>query len=232
MILSDASRHLWTFIDEVKAKLSSALNHVRYGWTIRTKTNFQTDSAIWLLGALYHPVLDSSSSETTSSEARNISSGLPILDMFKSDFISRIWFTYRCKFPVLSGSNLTTDCGWGCMLRSAQMLLAQSLFVHFLGRDWRLSSHQDRQQEAFHRQIIRWFGDYPSDQSPFSVHRLVKVGQALGKKAGDWYGPSSVAHIAKEAMQSAVTFNPLLAQLRIYVAKDCTVYIPDVVELC
>ena len=46
------------------------------------------------------------------------------------------------------------------------------------------------------------------------------------------YGPSSVAYIAREAMQSAYTFNPILGQLRIYVAKDCTVYIPDVHELC
>ena len=46
------------------------------------------------------------------------------------------------------------------------------------------------------------------------------------------YGPSSVAYIAREAMQSAYTFNPILGQMRIYVAKDCTIYIPDVHELC
>jgi len=110
-------------------------------------------------------------------------------------------------------------------------MLAQSFVVHFMGRDWRLFEHQDRTQEAFHRQIIKWFGDSPSDLSPFSVHRLVKVGRTLGKKAGDWYGPSSVAYIAREAMQSAYTFNPILGQMRIYVAKDCTIYIPDVHEL-
>ena len=33
----------------------------------------------------------------------------------------------------------------------------------------------DRTQEAFHRQIIKWFGDTPSDLSPFSVHRLVSM---------------------------------------------------------
>ena len=41
-----------------------------------------------------------------------------------------------------------------------------------------------------------------------------------------------MAYIAREAMQSAYTFNPILGQLRIYVAKDCTIYIPDVHELC
>jgi len=215
-------------LDKMKTKISSAFNNVKYGWTIKTKTQFKTNSAIWLLGQMYLPVPDPNCS--SDEEAKAASSR--VIDKFKSDFTSRIWFTYRREFPVLSGSNLTSDCGWGCMLRSAQMMLAQCFVVHFMGRSWRLFDPQDRKQEAFHRQIIKWFGDSPSDLSPFSVHRLVKVGRTLGKKAGDWYGPSSVAYIAREAMLSAYSFNPLLGQIKIYVAKDCTIYIPDVHELC
>ncbi|KAJ6309438.1 hypothetical protein OIU77_015235 [Salix suchowensis] len=53
------------------------------------------------------------------------------LAAFNHDFASRILITYR------KDSKLTSDVSWGCMLRSSQMLVAQALLFHRLGRSWR-----------------------------------------------------------------------------------------------
>jgi hypothetical protein len=49
-------------------------------------------------------------------------------------FHSRIWFSYRRGFERLPASDLSTDAGWGCVYRAAQMMLANSLVNLRLGR--------------------------------------------------------------------------------------------------
>jgi cysteine protease ATG4 len=53
---------------------------------------------------------------------------------FYEDFTSRLWFTYRHNYPPIRPASYKTDIGWGCMLRSGQSLLANTLLIHLLGR--------------------------------------------------------------------------------------------------
>jgi cysteine protease ATG4 len=53
---------------------------------------------------------------------------------FYDDFTSRLWFTYRHNYPPIRPASYKTDIGWGCMLRSGQSLLANTLVIHLLGR--------------------------------------------------------------------------------------------------
>ncbi|NWR40774.1 ATG4C protease, partial [Tachuris rubrigastra] len=88
------------------------------GWTLRPRPHFSPRDPLHLLGRVYNP-----------------GNGEELAG-FRRDFGSRLWLTYRSGFPALPGTPRTTDCGWGCTLRSAQMLLGQGLVLHLLGRDW------------------------------------------------------------------------------------------------
>lgn len=85
---------------------------------------------------------------------------------------------------------LTSDAGWGCMLRTGQCVLGNALVRLHLGRAWRVD-HSPRDEG--YRRILTWFLDDPSVLCPFSVHRMALVGRELGKEVGEWFGPSTAA---------------------------------------
>lgn len=233
---------------KVEARFLTMWNNVKYNWTVKMKTSFSKESPVWLLGRCYHRKLvaaDSPDRAEVAAEAGAEAAPLPDrleggegLDGFRIDFASRLWLTYRREFPLIGGSSLTTDCGWGCMLRSGQMLIAQALVMHFLGRGWRWNSDRapfdsrSYQEECCHRMIIKWFGDKPSFNSPLSIHRLVTLGESMGKKPGDWYGPGSVAFLLRAAISEASKENYEFEDLCVYVAQDCAIYLKDVRQQC
>lgn len=224
----------------LKTKLVSTWNNVKYGWSLKSKSKFSKNSPVTMLGQSY----------LLSNKAKR--------DCFRRAFSSVLWLTYRRGFPRLGGSSLSSDSGWGCMLRSAQMLLAQGLVLHLKPSDQDslgsldlpqpspdspsntssssssssggqagVGDLQHGESEPSQRKLVSWFGDRPG--TPYGLHQLVELGQAAGKKAGDWYGPSIVAHILRKAVAASADVVPDLA---VYVAQDGTVYKGDVLRLC
>jgi len=60
-----------------------------------------------------------------------------MLIIFHGHLFSSSFFFAASDFEPLGTARFTTDVGWGCMIRSAQMMLAQAVMVHRLGRAWR-----------------------------------------------------------------------------------------------
>ena len=128
---------------------------------------------------------------------------------FVDDVETRIWLTYRNGFPTIARSSdpvassglsfatrlkqlgnqggFTSDTGWGCMIRSGQSLLANTLAMLELGRDWRRGESMEQEQS-----LLALFADDPS--APFTIHKIVDYGaSACGKHPGEWFGPSATA---------------------------------------
>ncbi|KAL7000896.1 Cysteine protease atg4 [Sarracenia purpurea var. burkii] len=133
-------------------------------------------SDIWLLGVCYKISQEDSSSDPATSDG---------VAAFVEDFSSRILLTYRKGFDAIGDSKYTSDVNWGCMLRSSQMLVAQALIVHRLGRCWRKVFHKPLDKEYI--EILHLFGD--SEASAFSIHNLLQAGTGYDLAAGAWVGP-------------------------------------------
>ncbi|GAA5810395.1 hypothetical protein MFLAVUS_003816 [Mucor flavus] len=144
---------------------------------------------------------------------------------FYDDFVSRLWMTYRHNYPPIRPSNHKTDIGWGCMLRSGQSLLANTLLIHFLSRDWRRQK-QDQNSYKQYIKILHWFLDELSPRAPFSIHRIALLGKQLGKNIGEWFGPSNIGQVIQALVSD---FSP--ANLAVYNATDGVIYRDDVQDV-
>lgn len=181
------------------------------------------------------------SDDTSFMNRPNTSEGWP--SDFLSDFESRLWLTYRSNFPPIpksidpaASSNIsfsvrlkalsntagfTSDTGWGCMIRSGQSILANTLALLHFGRDWRRPQSQtDDNDTLSEKRLISLFADHPS--APFSIHNFVAHGAShCGTHPGQWFGPSATAKCIEALASSHIESN-----LRVYVTGDG----PDIYE--
>ncbi|KAF9140532.1 Cysteine protease atg4b [Mortierella sp. GBA39] len=145
------------------------------------------------------------------------------LTRFMADFQSRIWFTYRKEITRIEPSFYTSDAGWGCMMRTGQSLLAQAFVQVMLGRDWRAGPSASEESCKKYRTLLSWFADEPDRH--YSIHNIAKMGVALDKRVGEWFGPSTVAHALKR-----LSYRHPDCPVAIMVSMDSTIEITDLVN--
>ncbi|WFD44948.1 Cysteine protease atg4 [Malassezia psittaci] len=138
---------------------------------------------------------------------------------------------YQSVSSITQPNGPSCDTGWGCMLRTAQSLLATSLIRVHLGRDWTLPKTVDGQiqwrsdeEHAKYARILSLFYDDPSSACPFSVHRLAAEGKRLGIEVGSWFGPSTVAKALERLAK------PTHLGITLFVTNDGTLYQDELLE--
>ncbi len=140
---------------------------------------------IHLLGKTYHPILDYS--------------------LRREDELNLFWFSYRCDFPEIKPKGISSDAGWGCMLRSAQMLLGQAMRTHYCGREWKTpKSTVQRRSDPFIQDLTTWFADFPSACTGcwYSLHNMVAAGLTkYDIMPGEWFGPGTACHVLRDLVE-------------------------------
>jgi cysteine protease ATG4 len=160
---------------------------------------------MYLLGKTFHPLYES--------------------QLRKEFEASLYWFTYRWDFPEIKPYNITSDAGWGCMLRSAQMLLAHTLRVHFKSRTWKPpTSIAKCRDDPFIIRLLTWFADFPSrNESIYSLHNMVAAGFAKYETLpGEWYGPGTACYVLRDLVSLHEQSQP--SMFRVHIAAEGTVY--------
>eukprot|EP00462_Mataza_sp_D1_P017115 CAMPEP_0175150410 /NCGR_PEP_ID=MMETSP0087-20121206/17856_1 /TAXON_ID=136419 /ORGANISM="Unknown Unknown, Strain D1" /LENGTH=439 /DNA_ID=CAMNT_0016436355 /DNA_START=98 /DNA_END=1417 /DNA_ORIENTATION=- len=159
-----------------------------------------TEDQIWILGKSYNIL--PSKEEVESSQAH---------------LKALAWIPYRKGFPPIQGK-ITSDAGWGCTLRSMQMLFANLLLRHFrqLPQDTDSSFVPPTPS-----QVLRWFEDRQS--TPYSLHNMLSAGHT---PPGSWYGPHATSMMLKRCMQAhGLPDTPIeRGCLRVVVATDGVLY--------
>jgi len=130
---------------------------------------------------------------------------------FLNAFYSIFWMSYRKDIkiqPKIPKEFLyTSDSGWGCMVRSGQMLFSNAILRHMFGPDFMLSDLNENMEARTKYISILWeFLDNSYGQNAaFCISNMVEIGFRFGIKPKDWYGPSSVIQIFDELNEK---YNP------------------------
>lgn len=94
---------------------------------------------------------------------------------YVKDIKELVWCTYRSGFEQIEGTVFTTDSGWGCMIRTGQMIVAESF----------------RRIAYPVNKIVTLLQD--DNSALLSLHKIAVIGQELGKDIGQWHTPSITA---------------------------------------
>lgn len=111
--------------------------------------------------------------------------------VFVSSFLRKImYFSYRNLFQRLPSGG-TTDAGWGCLLRSAQMLMSTALLRAASDGKIPLFNDWHSTENTMYGKIESLFMDEPN--ATFGIHRLHEESCKAGACSNSFLSPTHVA---------------------------------------
>eukprot|EP01132_Coremiostelium_polycephalum_P011613 gene11613-14219_t len=224
---------IWMFGKEYKFKppdisLSSSSSSTTTTTTTTTTNNNNTiNTSTDQIDPSPPPPPPSLPSINSSSENLPTQQQQTYINEFLLDFSSKVlWFSYRQGFPYIENTLYDNDCGWGCMLRSGQMLLSNILLQNTIGKDWKKLNSDSIYPDVFY-DIVRLFLDKPT--SPFSIHNIALEGQRLGKNIGEWFAPTIISQTIKQLVSKYYN-NKSFCNLSVFISEDGSLYIDQLLK--
>lgn len=120
------------------------------------------------------------------------------------------YFCYRNNFEPLK-NDMTDDIGWGCMIRTGQMMLCHSL-CHIFKKP--------------KNDIIHNFFDTP--KAPFSIHKITEHGEKFHIPIGNWFNPTGIGYTIKSIVANNNDTNILL---HVIIGKDGSIYDDEIIDI-
>ncbi|ODN02098.1 Cysteine protease ATG4B [Orchesella cincta] len=197
-------RHAEQVLDRVKKGIRLKMDKVLDAYLTGGDSDFPTcESPVWIFGRSYSVNYD--------------------IEELRRSVSSCMWITYRKNFSSIGGTNLTSDKGWGCMIRAGQMLVAKALLLRHLNQDW----HWDSEcRDHLYLQIVSLLED--TKVAPLSLHQIAQSGASLGKPIGSWLGPNTVAQALKKILSSEY----VSLDIALHIAMDSTVVKSEIKKAC
>ena len=144
---------------------------------------------------------------------------------FESYLRNIIYFSYRNNYPIQksykNNNEYNSDCGWGCMIRSSQMILAKAIYeilnyeknnnsilnTIILFIEYPINYNENipdtfinfklKIQEIFQNNNDNNNNKISKIYSPFSIKIICSIGQIINKTCGEWFSDVNLPYIFK-----------------------------------
>jgi hypothetical protein len=179
------------------------------------------------------------------------------LQKMKKAYSEIIWFSYRKNFPKLNHHQLPdeesyiSDTGWGCTIRSCQMMFAQCLKKSLISnskhsKNKKKMENMENNGESTHERlpgsekalndrrnykIISWFLDCQvnAKRAPYSIQSLSSyIYENFHIGPGNWLKPSTVLFALQNTHQTYR--NSTVPKFQVEIFIEGTIYIDQVVN--